>query len=130
MTMNSIHWHYLYVFLQSNLLELPIYYLGLRSLAPGLLTRSLRESERVLFFLCAVTAVNSLTHPMMFFGIMNLKYTYLQNILMAEAFSILSETIFIVWLIDVSKARAIVVATIANIVSWQLAPVLTFKIFS
>lgn len=126
----KLHWQYLYVFLQSNLLEVPFYYLGLRAFAPRLLTRSLRESERILFFFCAVTAINSVTHPVVFFGIMNLKYTYLQNILIAEGFAILSETIFMLWLLDISKTRAIVVATIANLVSWQLAPLLTYKLFS
>ncbi len=126
----KLHWQYLYVFLQSNSLEVPFYYLGLRSFAPRLLTRSLRESERILFFICAVTAVNSVTHPVVFFGIMNLKLTYLQNILIAETFAILSESIFMMWLLDVSKLRAIAVATIANLVSWQLAPLLTFKLFS
>lgn len=129
MMMTKIHWQYLYVFLQSNLLEVPFYYFGLRSLAPSLLTRSLYESERILFFLCAVTAINSVTHPVVFFGIMNLKATYLQNILMAEAFAILSEAIFMYWLLDVSKLRAMAVATIANLVSWQLAPLLTYRLF-
>lgn len=130
MMMSKIHWQYLYVFLQSNLLEIPFYYLGLRSLAPGLLTRSLRETERILFFVCAVTAINSVTHPVVFFGIMNLKYTYLQNILFAETFAIVSEALFMLWLLDVGKFRAIAVATIANLVSWQLAPLITCKLFS
>lgn len=130
MMMTKIHWQYLYVFTQSTLLEIPLYYLGLRSLVPGLLTRSLRESERLLFFICAVTAVNSVTHPLVFFGIMNLKWAYLQNILVAEAFAILAEAIFMYWILDVSKLRALAVAAIANLVSWQLAPLLTFKLFS
>lgn len=125
-----MQWEYLYVFMQSNLLEIPFYYLGLRSFAPGLLTRSLRESERILFLICSVTVMNSVTHPVVFFGIMNLKLTYLQNILVAEAFAIISETAFTVWLLGVSKFRATIVATVANLVSWQLAPLLTFKIFS
>ena len=130
MMMTKIHWQYLYVFMQSNLFEIPFYYLGLRRLVPGRLTRSLRESERILFFICAVTAVNSVTHPFIFFGIMNLRSTYLQNILVAEAFAIFSEAIFMYWILDVTKLRAIAVATVANLVSWQLAPLLTFKLFS
>lgn len=128
--MTKIHWQYLYVFMQSNLLEIPFYYLGLRSSVPGLLTRSLRETERLLFFFCAVTAINSITHPVVFFGIMNLDSTYLQNILLAEGFAILSETILMSMLLDITKTRAIAIATIANLISWQLAPLITFKLFS
>ena len=130
MMFTKLHWHYLYVFLQSNLIEVVFYYLGLRSFVPRKLTRSLNESERILFFICAVTAMNSITHPVMFFGIMNLKYTYLQNILFAEAFAVLSEAIFMIWLLDVSKLRAIAVAAIANLFSWQLSPLITYKLFS
>lgn len=128
--MSKVHWQYLYVFMQSNCLELLIYYWGLRRFVPRKLTRSLNESERILFFLVAVTAINSLTHPVIFFGVMNLKLTYLQNILMAEVFAVVCEAAFMRSLLDISKKRAITVSAIANLASWQLAPLLTFKLLT
>lgn len=127
--MNAISWHYFYVFLQSSLLELPFYYLLLRKFAPGLVTRSLHESERFLFFLCAVVAINSVTHPVLFFGILNLKQSYIQNILAAQGFAIVSETILLKHLVEVGVGRALFAALTANTASWQLAPILTYLIF-
>ena len=77
----------------------------------------------------AVTAINSITHPVVFFGIMNLNKTYLQNILIAEGFVIAAEACYFKWLLDVDIFKAIAIAATANFVSWQLAPMMTYQLF-
>jgi hypothetical protein len=107
---------YLYVFLQSNLLEVPIYYLFFR------------RQETPWQSLQRVTLINSLTHPIVFFVIMNLEMTYLQNILAAELFAIMAETLYFALVFKRSASWSFLAALIANLVSWQLAPVLTYLI--
>lgn len=107
---------YLYIFLQSNLLEVPFYRL------------LLGQKKSWLKSTMQVTAINSLTHPIVFFVIMNAQNTYLQNILLAEGFAIVAETLFFFGVMKVNFVRALVAATVANLVSWQLAPMLTYFI--
>lgn len=108
---------YLYVFLQSNLLEVPFYHLGLRRRQDW--GRSL----------ALVTLVNSLTQPIVFFGIMNLRLSYLENILVAEAFAIIAETVAFRLLIGRRWRASLIAAFVANLISWQLAPILTYLLF-
>ncbi len=105
---------YIYIFLQSNLLEVPIYYLFFRK------QKSLFQT------LLLVTAINSLTHPIVFFVIMNFKLTYLTNILLAEAFAIVAETLFFHKVCQFEFGRSFRAALWANLVSWQLAPMITY----
>lgn len=105
---------YFYVFLQSNLLEIPIYLL--------LLKGGWRRTE-------FVTVMNSVTHPIVFFGFMNLPLNYLSNILLAESFAIGVETAVLAFYAGVRAPKAFVASFIANLVSWQFAPVLTYLFF-
>lgn len=111
---------YLYLFLQSNLLEWPVY-------LPLLMWR--RGRFTALQAIVIVTAMNAVTHPFVFFGIMNLKLTYLQNILLAESFAIVTEGIFLRWLLRDSVASAMTMSLCANLLSWQWAPILTYLVF-
>ena len=108
---------YLYVFIQSNLIEIVIYYLFYRKL--------LGFSKSAML----TTFSNSITHPLVFFGFMAMGKTYLTSILLAESFAIIGET-FLHWYFGkIGFARAATAALVANLVSWQLAPMLTYLIF-
>lgn len=109
---------YLYIFLQSNLLEVPIYYLFFR------------KQKSIFQTLLLVTAINSLTHPIVFFGIMNLSGTYLNNILFAETFAILAETLFFYKVCGFAKGKSFRAAFYANFVSWQVAPMITYYLIN
>lgn len=109
---------YLYIFLQSNLLEVPFYYLFFR------------KQKSILQTLLLVTAINSLTHPVVFFVIMNFKMTYLTNILLAEAFAIGAETLFFYKVCKLGGGTSFRAAFYANLVSWQLAPMLTYLLIN
>lgn len=100
----------IYIFFQSNILEVPFYFVFFRNRLNPLKT------------LTHVTAINSLTHPIVFFVIMNLHNTFLSNILLAEGFAILAEAIFFYKFGKFSLGRSLAAATVANLVSWQLAP--------
>lgn len=108
---------YLYIFLQSNLLEVPIYYLFFK--------KNINFTKNLAF----VTAINSLTHPIVFVVLMNLKQSYLQNIMIAEIFAVLAETIFFISFLKTSYLRAFFAALIANFFSWQIAPMITYVLF-
>ena len=108
---------YLYIFLQSNLLEVPFYYLFFKS------------KKTFLQNLVLTTAINSLTHPIVFFVIMNMKCTYLTNILIAESFAILIEGLYFWKVAGFTFKKSYAAAAIANLVSWQLAPMLTYILF-
>ena len=85
---------YLYIFLQSNLLEIPFYFLFIK------------KKQKFLASAALVTAINSLTHPIVFFVIMNSKNSYLQNIIFAEVFAILVETIFFSKIVQLNLRNA------------------------
>lgn len=108
--------NYLYIFTQSCLLEIPFYLIFIKR--PKL--------EKTAF----VFAMNSMTHPIVFFGLMNLSMTFLQNILVAEAFAILSESFALNLLLKMDWKRAALASLLANLVSWQLGPVLTYTIWA
>lgn len=110
---------YLYVFLQSNLLEV-LPYFWLLPLARG---RGLART------LVKVTLLNSLTHPIVFFGLMNLPFTFLTNIALAEGFAVVAEAIALSLLCHQPRGRAFFASLLANLVSWQLAPMLTYVLF-
>ncbi len=112
---------YLYVFLQSNLLEIAPYYV--------LLPRGQR-GWGLGQMLVLITLLNSLTHPIVFFGIMNLRFSFLTNILLAEGFAIVSETILLARALGLSWRSTVVASLVANLLSWQLAPALTYLVFS
>lgn len=111
---------YLYLFLQSNLLEAPAYLLFLKLLRP---------QWSVWKSLCFMTAFNSITHPVVFFLIMNFKFTYLQNILLAEAFAIGAEALVLIVLLRARPVPALSISAFANFLSWQLAPMLTYAVW-
>lgn len=108
---------YLYIFLQSSLLETPFYYIFHRS--------KLKVTDSLLL----TTTANSITHPIVFFIIMSLNLTYIQNILIAEMFAIVMETLIHKIVCGISLKDSLLAAIIANLVSWQLAPLLTYWIF-
>lgn len=110
-------WTYLYIFLQSNLLEVPFYHLFFK------------KSQTPFETLTYSTAINSLTHPIVFFVIMNLQGTYLENILLAESFAILAETLFFAKILKKGFLRSFFAALVANLVSWQVAPMMTYYLF-
>lgn len=77
-----------------------------------------------------VTALNAITHPIVFFFIMNLKLPYLTNIMLAETFAVVAEGLLICWLLKTGTLRSLAVSLLANLVSWQLAPMLTYAVWS
>lgn len=109
---------YLYIFLQSNLLEVPFYYFFYK------------KDFDLKKILTTTTAINSLTHPIVFFVIMNLKNTYLTNILFAEFFAVITESLFFYFFLNRSYKKAFMASFIANLISWQLAPMMTYLILS
>lgn len=119
------HFSYLYLFIQSNTLEIPIYFLFYFTLK-GL---GVSFGEKLKWVSAGVSLSNLLTHPIVFFLVMPLKLSFLTNILLAESFAILAETILHPWFFKVSYRRALIASIFANLMSWQLAPMLTYFIF-
>lgn len=108
---------YLYVFLQSNLIEVLVYYIFYR------LQISFSKN------LGLVTLSNSITHPIVFFGFMQSGRSYLESILWAETFAVASETILHSYFGQLDLKKTSVAALISNLVSWQLAPMITYIFF-
>ncbi len=111
---------YLFIFLQSNLLEFPVYLPCLRKLRPDLKTRTAAAF---------ITGMNALTHPVVFFVLMNRSGTYLGNVLIAEGFAVVSETLFLWKGLRVRPRTAFLVSFAANLLSWQVAPMTTYLLF-
>jgi len=109
-------WSYAYIFAQSCALEMPVYLVfGVR--------KPLWQGALFIF------VMNSVTHPIVFFGLMNLPLTFVQTILIAEAFAIVTETAVLCRLAPVSFTRAFAASVLANFVSWQFAPMLTYFVW-
>ena len=110
---------YVYIFLQSSLLETLVYWAFYRR----------RLSLGAIVTL--VTASNALTHPVVFFGFLASSLSYLAAILLAEGFAVAAETGLHRWGAAgrLSWARAFAAAVVANLFSWQVAPALTYFFF-
>ncbi len=60
---------------------------------------------------------------------MSLDRNYIENILIAEAFAIIAETFIHSWATKMPIRQAFAASLVANIVSWQVAPLLTYLLF-
>ncbi len=105
---------YLYVFLQSA---------GLEAIYLRLVIRKRPEHLWKKVFL-----INSITHPLVVFGFMSDGwFTNISAIALAESFAVLSETALIkIMFKNLTKSQAFVLSLSANLISWQLAPYLTY----
>lgn len=108
---------YVYTFMQSNLLEVPVYWLFYRR----------QLGLKGTFVL--VTLANAITHPLVFFGFMGSRLSFVTSILLAEVFAVVAETLLDRKFAQIPLGRAFAAALVANLVSWQLAPVLSYFIF-
>lgn len=108
---------YLYIFLQSNFIEVIVYYAFYR--------RQLNFSKN----LGLVTLSNSISHPIVFFGFMQSGRSYLEAILWAETFAVVSEAVLHSYFGNMDVRRTSVASLISNLVSWQIAPMLTYFFF-
>ena len=104
------------MFLQSNLLELPIY-LWLWRKVPG---KGWPEGAALF------TGMNAVSHPLVFFVLLSLPLNFLEGILLAEAVAIGAEAIFLLWFTGLGWGRCLGASVLANLLSWQLAPIFTF----
>lgn len=111
---------YLFFLLQSNLLEWPVYLARLSDKKTGW------SWKRTALF---VTVLNSITHPLVFFGFMNLPLPYLANILLAETFAIGAEAWALHRFAERGWKDSLLTSAFANLLSWQLAPMLTYTFF-
>lgn len=107
---------YFLIFLQSNLLELPV-------AIPFVMRRNTFFTSLVL-----TTCLNAVTHPIIFFFVMNLKMTFLFNILAAETFAILSEAFCYRIITRESVGLCLLISLCANFFSWQISPMITFAL--
>jgi len=112
-----MNFDYLYTFTQSNLLEVPIYFLIYR--------RFLTFRQTLLI----VTLANSCTHPFVFFGFMGSGWSYLTSVIIAEMFAVGGETGLHSFASKLSWQRPFFAALVANLFSWQVAPALTYLFF-
>jgi hypothetical protein len=108
------YWHYAWIYLQSNLLEvIPLLFIWPRW----------RPADRNAL---RISLLNGVTHPIVFFGLMRLPFSYLINVLIAETFAIVAE-----WRVyrRLGLPKAFQASLFANLISWQLAPALTVYFF-
>jgi hypothetical protein len=94
---------------------------------PALKSKKLRTWDKVIFF----TMCNALTHPPVFFGFMTAPIPVLSAILWAEAFAVIVEALLIYKFFPakISIAKIFLISLVANLVSWQLSPILTWLFF-
>ena len=112
-----MNFEYVYTFMQSNLLEVPVYWLFYR--------KRLGIGRTLLL----VTLANAVTHPLVFFGFMGSRLSFLTSIVLAEIFAVVAETLLDRTFAQIPLGLAFVAALAANLFSWQLAPILSYFIF-
>jgi hypothetical protein len=116
-----MNYDYLYTLIQSASLELAAYLI----LMPIFITSSHR-----LKIVEAILPMNAITHAIFFFLIMGLPINFLSNILIGEILVIIVEALMLRKLFLLNLSRALILSTLANLVSWQLGPILTYWIKS
>lgn len=109
---------YFWIFFQSNLLEAPV-------MIPFLMKRN-----TFLQSLSILTCLNAITHPVVFFFIMNLKMVFLFNILTAEAFAIAAEAYALHKITRDPYQNCLLISLSANFFSWQISPMITYALHS
>ncbi len=108
---------YVYTFLQSSTLEFP------------LCAYAFRRKVSLWRSLLLVTLVNLVTHPIVFFGFMSSRLPYVWAVPLAEVFAMVSEMfLYYFFLRGLTFRRAFVASLVANLFSWQVAPVMTWGI--
>jgi hypothetical protein len=109
---------YFWIFVQSNLLEAPV-------MIPFLMKRNT-------FFqsLAILTCLNAITHPVVFFFMMNLKMVFLFNILTAEVFAIVTEAYALFKITGDPYLNCLFISLAANFFSWQISPMITYAFHS
>jgi hypothetical protein len=89
-----------------------------------------RRELRLASWLPLVLCVNSLTHPIVFFVIMGRGWTYLSSVTIAEAFAWLAEAGLYRWCLrETTLRRCLGVSALANLLSWQAGPLITYWLF-
>lgn len=113
-----MNWAYLYTFSQTCALEFPFYawFLGLRQ---GRWPKTL----------AGVIAINAVTHPLVFFLFMSAKAPLLWAALAGEAFAFGFEAFACWYFLGLRAREALLASTLANLFSWQVAPLLTYALF-
>ena len=109
---------YSIIFFQSNLIEIPIYFLIYKSIQFGL-----NKAATV------TTLANLITHPIVFFIIMGMKLNYISSILLAECFAIFGEMLIHSKTLKISYKKAFIASFTANLISWQIGPMLTYWLY-
>lgn len=113
-----MNWHYLYLLFQSNLLEVIVF---------AMLYYKRISLTRIVLL---VSISNAITHPIVIFGFLRSSHvSFLVGIVMAELFAIFVEAAFHSQEKNISSWAALKASTLANLVSWQIGPVLTTLIF-
>jgi hypothetical protein len=108
---------YLYIFLQTTLIELPFYWFFLRA------HLSLKKLVLV------VLAINACTHPLVFFGLMALPLAPVVKIAISESFAPAFEAWALVYFLRVPWRQALKASIVANLASWQLGPIVTYWLY-
>jgi hypothetical protein len=117
-----IHWDYIYVLIQSSALELLTYLL----IMPLFIKTPHRKKIAI-----STLPMNAITHPIFFFFIMGLPINFIGNILIGEFLVTVVEALMLKKIFnELTMAKALGLSLIANLVSWQWGPILTYFIKS
>lgn len=117
---------YFYIFLQSSTIEVFVYFMFYRGL---LSQRNWSGNKSFGFTFVLTTLANTITHPIVFFVIMASRQSYLEAILLAEGFAFLAETFLHAYFGKLPLKTTWKASLTANLVSWQLAPIITYFLF-
>lgn len=109
-----MNWSYFQIFTQS---------MGFEALIIGLYFYFFKK-DKALKVMAFVFMLNACTHPVVVFLIMK-KGIYIKSIMLAEAFAWLSESFIYKRKIFDNWIEALCVSLVANLVSWQMGPLLT-----
>lgn len=117
---------YFYIFMQSNAMEVPFYLVAYREVMRH---QHLSEQRSNVDMALLVTLSNMITHPIVFFVIMAAKIPFLWGILIAEGFAIVGEAALHAYFFGFNFRYTLTASTMANLVSWQLGPMVTYWLF-
>lgn len=109
---------YFYVFFQSNAWEILVNI--------GFYVIFLKLTKSALNIAAMTTYCNLITHPLVFFFFMTLKLSYLEVILIAEAFAVIAEGFLVSYVLSFSFYKALGISLLANLLSWQIPPMINY----
>lgn len=122
---------YISVLVQVTLFEAPVFWMFYRKLPVERVPAFDAQTDfgKAMRVAGLVALTNACIHPLYFFGFMSSGQAYLWSVFWGQIFAVFGDAFIQSWAARIPIERAIAASLVANLVSWQLTPLLTWALY-